>query len=834
VHDMASQCASKCRNLFSMVLLISLCLVGCSGGGDSADNSSTVSSQGEQESAGQMLTYAEDVLPIMTAKCVGCHNDGDNPLAPLSLEGEERATSFISAIHFAVEGQTMPPAGGLQLTRVEREKLLAWSSNEAYAGGSEILRIALVEAIAWDTQPKNQDAFFDHRPDVIDCARDRGWFAEEGAVEIRTEFCNYASLTQQALLDLDSGTTLELRFSHSELNFNAPSSAHVAISVAGVAIWEKTFAIPDESELFKETLTLPVAVKSGDSIELHIHNHGDNTWTLHSLEALVSGDQELTFCPSYENTFDAIQATVFEQAGCANSLCHGTAEEGGLNLTPVLAHESLVGVRAFGSSLNLIEPREPSKSYLYQKLSAKIFPGSYPIGGAPMPSAGSAITPGQLKAISIWIEAGAPKEGSIGDTTGEGEGVLENLLGVCLPEPEPVNVIPLPPPDPTKGIQFAMPPHEAPAEEEKEVCFAVYEDFRDVIPPQYMTADREFFYSKGEERREDPFTHHNVLFLSSTPLDKRHDLSFGEWACVGGDNAGNTCEPVANNACGAGKCRSEIKGNIACRGYGPPPPIDTDPEPGDDALTGGGLLPLQSTIEKEGFYETFPTHGIFYWNSHAFNLTTQDALLHIWHNFYFADDRRFEAKRINGAKYIFDAIGTPAFGRKTVCRDFIFDQGDGLLLLSSHTHKRGERFFMNLDSELIYESFTYDEPVTKLFEPAIVFNSTDPAQRTLEYCATYNNGLNADDSPNINTVTRMSQRPPNAGKCKPTACVAGNIGEPCDGAQDDAACDSSPGAGDGWCDACAIGLGVTSDDEMFIIRGSRMSNYDALINAAGP
>ena len=141
---------------------------------------------------------------------------------------------------------------------------------------------------------------------------------------------------------------------------------------------------------------------------------------------------------------------------------------------------------------------------------------------------------------------------------------------------------------------------------------------------------------------------------------------------------------------------------------------------------------------------------------------------------------------------------------------------------------------MNLDSELIYESFTYDEPVTKLFEPAIVFNSTDPAQRTLEYCATYNNGLNADDSPNINTVTRMSQRPPNAGKCKPTACVAGNIGAPCDGAQDDAACDSSPGAGDGWCDACAIGLGVTSDDEMFIIRGSRMSNYDALINAAGP
>ena len=45
-----------------------------------------------------------------------------------------------------------------------------------------------------------------------------------------------------------------------------------------------------------------------------------------------------------------------------------------------------------------------------------------------------------------------------------------------------MNTIPLPPPAPDKGVQFAMPPHAIAAEKERELCFAVYEDFRNVIP----------------------------------------------------------------------------------------------------------------------------------------------------------------------------------------------------------------------------------------------------------------------------------------------------------------------------------------------------------------
>ena len=91
-----------------------------------------------------------------------------------------------------------------------------------------------------------------------------------------------------------------------------------------------------------------------------------------------------------------------------------------------------------------------------------------------------------------------------------------------------------------------------------------------------------------------------------------------------------------------------------------------------------------------------------------------------------------------------------------------------------------------------------------------------PRRGRLRYCATYNNGVSEDGSPDPSTVTRLSRMPDRA-SCVPVACTAGKIGAACSGADDDAACDSSPGAGDGDCDACLITAGVTTENEMFVV-----------------
>lgn len=807
---------------FAVAVSFVALVTACGGGGGSSSGSNGVTTQETAGPEAATLAYT-DIEPVLQRKCVGCHNNGNNPLAPFSLDGEDKAESFKSAINYSVEGQTMPPPGTPGLTDAERAQLLAWSSGEPYENVRELLRIPLIEGMAWDVHPENRDSFYDARPRNVDCPRGTGWLVEDDELEVRTEFCNYLSLSQQVLLDLTAGTELELALSHSELNFNAPSTGHVAIAIEGNLLWQTEIAIPGPSAIYKETITLPFDVSRGDAIEINLHNHGDNAWTIHSLEALVWSDQELTFCPTFEGTFEAIQATVFEQAGCANSLCHGDAAAGGLDLSPDVAWDNIVGVRARGSALLLVDPRKPDLSYLYHKLSAGTFPGSYDIDGSPMPSSGAAISAGQLEAIRLWIEAGAPQFGSVGDTLGRGEDEIENLLGVCLPEAEAVNTLPLPPPDVDKGVQMKMPPHDVPAESETEICFAVYEDFRDQIPEEYLTEDRNSFYIKTGSTREDAFTHHNLIYKSPAGIEYINDPAFGEWTCAAdGPRTGQSCDPLDKTSCGeGGQCRAQLRKSVACRGYGPRLP-DNSP-----------TLGLGAAPNREGFYAEYPAHGIFYWNSHAFNLTTEDGIHHVWRNLYFADDRRFQADRINVTRYITAGAGAPPFEKKTVCRDYVFDQGDGLLGLSSHTHKRGERFFMTIGDELVYETFTYDEPLQKAFNPARVFNSPDPAERTLTWCATWNNGVNADGSPNIETVTRLSRRPENGFACRPTACVAGNIGAPCNGANDDAACDSSPGAGDGWCDACAIMPGVSSDDEMFILRGTKLPQHDLQMHERG-
>lgn len=810
------------------VLFLFALLTACGGGGGGSTavtgNGGDVSTNNENTDAPQMMSFSDDIEPIMQGKCLGCHSSAPNAIAPFSLEGEALTNSFKSAIQFTLESGSMPPAGAPQLSNNELQKFTAWLTDQPYTSSGEKIRVSLIEAQAWDSNTRTRDLFPDHRPAQIDCDRDTGWLVEEDALEVRTESCNYLSLTQQALLNLEAGTSLELALSHSALDFNAPANAHLAVSVGGTTIWQTEIAIPSEGNIIKETVELPNAVAPGDAIDIHLHNHGSNAWTIHSIDALVPADQELEFCASFDSTWEAIESVVIEKTGCANSLCHGAAAEGGLDLSPGLAYHNLIGVTAEASSLRLISPREPAESFLYQKLSAKTFPGSYDISGSPMPSAGAAISAGQLEAIRLWIEAGAPETGSVGDTLGRGEDEIERLLGVCLPEAEAVNTVPLPAPERNVGLQYAMPQHPVEAESENEYCFAVYEDFRDIIPPEFMSPDREFYYARGDEIREDAFTHHNILMYAGIPLEDIHDPSIGEWSCAGGEQAGEICEPTDLASCGTGKCRSELQKSTACIGFGP--------GIGPIASLGANL---GSYLTQDGFYETFPTHGVFYWNSHAFNLTNEDANHFVWRNLFYTDDRRFDAEYFTYSTNIGAGAGTPPFEKQTVCRDFRVNQGDGLIYLSSHTHKRGEYFSVSVKGgEQIYETYTYDEPLNKLFEPHLVFDSPDPAERLLEYCATYNNGVNADGSPNLDKVTRASRRPENANPCTPVACVAGNIGAACAGAEDDATCDSTPGAGDGWCDACAITSGLTSDDEMFVLLGSTLADYEEAINKPAP
>lgn len=115
------------------------------------------------------------------------------------------------------------------------------------------------------------------------------------------------------------------------------------------------------------------------------------------------------------------------------------------------------------------------------------------------------------------------------------------------------------------------------------------------------------------------------------------------------------------------------------------------------------------------------------------------------------------------------------------------------------------------DASLVYTSLTYADPLILGLRRDYPVTSV-AAERTLTYCGLYDNGYTDPAQ-----VRRNSTRPTNAGPCAPTHCAEGRVGDPCTRHAD---CDSAPAAGDGACDACTVGFGLSTDDEMFVLIGS--------------
>ena len=518
----------------------------------------------------------------------------------------------------------------------------------------------------------------------------------------------------------------------------------------------------------------------------------------------------------FTSTFEGIQKVIFERHGCSEQICHGSSAQGGLNLSPDVAYDNIYDKKALGVSMKLIEPGDNDRSYLWLKLAAATDPGSVEISGSPMPNGRPPLTADELELLRLWIYGGAPREGTVAGT--------EALLNACLPEPEPIIIKPLDPPAPDEGIQFVMPEWPLEKKSEHELCFATYYDFTDEVPDEFKDPSGELFRFSGFELRQDPQSHHLLLYYSPLNfqpggVDTSHP-SFGAWTCSGGSQDGQSCEPKDPNACGGeGICHSEFQKSFACVGYGPP-----SSEP---AQIMGGAGQAQAYLPFfPGVFSQIPLKGVIYWNSHAFNTTSLDTVMHGRLNYSFATDQRFPVMQINNFGAIFRP-DNPPYTRETFCNDHVFPIGSRVFHLFAHMHKHGEHFWATLaDGTQIYETFSFSDPTQQRYDPPLAFDSPDRADRTVRYCATYNNGIKPDGSPDTELVTRLSRIPASAkgqigGTCKPVACTAGKVGAACNGADDHATCDSSPGAGDGECDACPITGGESTQNEMFVLFGAQ-------------
>ena len=539
---------------------------------------------------------------------------------------------------------------------------------------------------------------------------------------------------------------------------------------------------------------------------------------VHAVQNSIRGCNCSSSEAAFHSTFEAIQKQIFDRRGCTASICHGSSPgQQNLDLQADVAYQHIYQVPSTEVDMNLITPGARDRSYLWLKLAAATDPAQlngFQIANAPMPNGLEPLTADELEAVRLWIYYGAPETGTVPGT--------EALLGACLPPVKPITIDPLPAPAVDKGVQFVMPPWDLPAHSEFEGCFATYYDFTNQVPDEFLDPTGKFFRWNGFEVRQDPESHHLLLYYSPKNLDPGgidvHDPSFGGWTCRGGPTPGVTCEPTDLTSCGdGGVCASKLVPSFACVGYGPP-----SSKPAE--ITGGAPQAQTNFVFAHDVYQQLPLKGVMYWNSHAFNITSGDHIMNGRVNYYFAqpDEQVNQACRISDFSAIFKP-NNPPFTEQTFCNDHVFPVGTRLFQLFGHNHKHGKHFWVTDPAgNTIYDNYSYSDPVIQNYDPPIAFDSAVRAERTVKYCATYNNGLGPDDTYDVDLVTRASRVPIVAqdfiGKCTPVACVAGKIASAC---TTDADCDSSDGSGDGWCDACPITGGESTENEMFVLFGAQ-------------
>ncbi len=542
---------------------------------------------------------------------------------------------------------------------------------------------------------------------------------------------------------------------------------------------------------------------------------------------------------AFASTWEALRTVVFERGGCTAAACHGAPPgEGGLVLAGAGAYASLIDAPATNASLDRVEPGDQDLSFLYLKLAAATRPETYPdVPGTPMPAGGlPPLSADVLDALRLWIRAGAPETGVVDGT--------DRRLHTCLPPPTPQKIRPLPAPALGVGAQFHAPPWSLPAESEDEVCYVTYYDLsqapgavpdwaRAPCPPGYGGLTRECFRYHATTLSQDPQSHHSIIAVyrgASGPTD----FAWGTWTCKGGAQDGSPCDPMrvgtaapAGADCGGGAgCSGPVQSSVACIGFGP----------GDFALGGslglgfaGAQEPLSTNAYAPGVYDVLPMRGIVIWNSHAFNLTGQDSTMEQYLNIEFAPaaDQRYPIQGVFDAREIF-VQNVPPFERREYCSTFAFPPQARVFELSSHTHKRGVLFRIwappnaectasgpapcepNREAP-IYVSTDYSDPVKLRYDPPRALASGNAADRRYKYCAVYDNGA-------VDPTTVKRRSASNGCTYLDLLCLGGpRHGVACVG--DDSRCDSSPGAGDGACDACPVVGGVTTEDEMLILLG---------------
>lgn len=151
---------------------------------------------------------------------------------------------------------------------------------------TELVEVSLLDPEAFAYADLATDPLASHQPEQIRCGL-TGFYPERGELELDTGGCNYLYVEQPAPRAVPTDSELHLVLRHFDLAAPELAVAHVAILFGDALQWETSIEIPAPANAYEVAWRSDAPLAEGAPIRVHLHNHGQNTWTLSSLTALL-------------------------------------------------------------------------------------------------------------------------------------------------------------------------------------------------------------------------------------------------------------------------------------------------------------------------------------------------------------------------------------------------------------------------------------------------------------------------------------------------------------------------------------------------------------------
>jgi len=419
-----------------------------------------------------------------------------------------------------------------------------------------------------------------------------------------------------------------------------------------------------------------------------------------------NADSSTTVEVKVKPSFEIIQESILNTS-CAISGCHAsTTDPGfaqhGLLLTPGKSYANLVGVTPKNSAaaamgMKLVKPSDLDNSFLIHKIACEANHHTTTANfGAKMPLGGNFLTKGQVAFIKEWVAKGASAtDGSVSQS-------LLKDSSVCQP-----SIIPLEVPPSGSGFQMKIEPFDIPSNFEREIFI------------RKNTPNTQTVYVNRIQMRGMSNSHHLVVysFRNSTTLP-----------------AENVMRDLRNSN---GMLNLEYLQNHVFMGGGTDVNTDFTMPPGV-ALKINPSTPLDL-------------------NAHYFNKTSLILKGENYINFYTTPENSVK----NVAK-TFDLnnleIVLPAGERKTLVKNFTFNEQTRVVLLTSHFHKLGEKFVIKIyggprNGEIIYTNTDWEHPASISYTTPILLKAGEGLTSEVTYYNKTNKtvtfGLTSEDEMNI-------------------------------------------------------------------------------------